>query len=185
MMSDAEVLLSELHHQGKTITVLASILRIVPKVTDAALVERLRAHKEELLDLLTDGGTKYADADDKYAVDFEFHLAAGLAAGDDYFTAARYAAARASKENGGSNDAVTARIVAMDLQRNERDRAHHRGYDNDKNAPSHQGRPGYTLDEQTRLSDLAYMFRHSSATARRRMLSAANPSDEEFLLRVS
>lgn len=138
MMSDAEVLLSELHHQGKTITVLGSILRIVPKVTDAALVERLRAHKEELLDLLTDGGTKYADADDKYAVDFEFHLAAGLAAGDDYFTAAARAAARASKDNGGSHDAVTARIIAMDLQRNERDRAHHRGYDNDRNAPSHQ-----------------------------------------------
>jgi hypothetical protein len=51
-MSGAAGLLSELRSQGKTIAVVGSVLRIVPKVTDAALIERLRAYKAELMALL-------------------------------------------------------------------------------------------------------------------------------------
>ena len=58
-MSGAAALLSELRSQGKTIAVVGTNLRIVPKVTDTALIDRLRAHKAELIELLKGGVSQY------------------------------------------------------------------------------------------------------------------------------
>lgn len=58
-MSGAAALLSELRSQGKTIAVVGSNLRIVPKVTDTALIDRLRAHKAELIELLKGSVSQY------------------------------------------------------------------------------------------------------------------------------
>ncbi len=69
------------------------------------------------------------DGDLKYAADFEVELAKQRAAGSDYFTAARIAAARASEGDGARNAATTARYVALDGENSERDRQARRGYD--------------------------------------------------------
>ena len=58
-MNGAAALLSELRSQGKTIAVVGSNLRIVPKVTDTALIDRRRTHKSELIALLKGGVSQY------------------------------------------------------------------------------------------------------------------------------
>jgi hypothetical protein len=87
-MSEAIALLNDLRERGLRVTIAGPNLRIVPKVTDPALIERLRARKAEVMALLTE-------------------------------------------------QAETARIVALDAERHARDRQARRGYDHDSTAPSH------------------------------------------------
>jgi hypothetical protein len=85
-MSEALILLRELHEQGKTVRVEGPTIRIKPPVTDPVLLDRLRSRKDELMALLAGPG------------------------GD---------------------------LAVLDAERYSRDAAIPRGYDVDRNAPSH------------------------------------------------
>jgi hypothetical protein len=100
------------------------------------LISLVKEHKAEIIEALA---IEDAEESKRYASAFEVELAKARAEGNDYFTSTRIAEARASEGDGGYNDAMTARIAALDVERNEQDRQRRYGYDYDESAPSRAG----------------------------------------------